>query len=44
MPRFHRPAYAVYRTADAGEMLVRVLDSLAAQVAQVMTPAPAAVA
>lgn len=43
-PRFHRPAYAVYRTADAGEMLVRVLDSLAAQVAQVMTPAPAAVA
>ena len=37
-PRFHRPAYAVYRTADAGEMLVQVLDSLTADAAALMAP------
>jgi DNA-binding transcriptional LysR family regulator len=33
-PRFHRPAYAVYRTADAGETLLAALDSLTAEAAK----------
>jgi len=40
-PHFHRPAYAVYRTADAGEMLVQVLDSLTAEATALMAPAAA---
>lgn len=38
-PRFLRPAYAVYRAADAGEMVVSVLDSLTAQATALMAPA-----
>jgi hypothetical protein len=33
-PRFHRPAYAVYRTADAGETMLAALDSLTAEAAK----------
>ena len=33
-PHFHRPAYAVYRTADAGETLLAALDSLTAEAAK----------
>jgi DNA-binding transcriptional LysR family regulator len=32
-PRFQRPAYAVYRAADAGEVVVSALDSLTAEAA-----------
>ena len=32
-PRFQRPAYAVYRAADAGEVVVAALDSLTAEAA-----------
>jgi LysR family transcriptional regulator, flagellar master operon regulator len=40
-PRFHRPAYAVYRTAEAGALLVQILDSLTAQAAAVIAPTAA---
>jgi DNA-binding transcriptional LysR family regulator len=43
-PRFQRPAYAVYRAADANEVVVAALDSLTAQAAglvlQSMSVAP----
>lgn len=37
-PRFHRPAYAVYRAADAGEALLAALDSLTAEAAALVGP------
>jgi DNA-binding transcriptional LysR family regulator len=33
-PRFQRPAYAVYRAADANEVVVAALDSLTAEAAE----------
>lgn len=37
-PRFHRPAYAVYRAADADDVLIAALDRMSAR-AQTLMPA-----